>query len=163
MENLIGKKVCVDRGPETLVGRLMAVKKDHLVVLTDDGIVYAQTYHIKSITVDSKDYMETEVKPVGEVEQEQPLMTYIDAESMDKVLNEMKHSWVQVNRGGPHRIEGVLVDVQAEYITLISNNEITTIFNFHLKSISYGKKQEQGEGNKEGKENKKDDNKKDKK
>lgn len=162
MENLVGKKVRVDRGPETMIGRLMAVKKDHLVMLTDDGMVYAQTFHVKSVTVDSKDYTDTEVKPEGELEQEQPMMTYIDAESIDKVLYEMKHSWVQVNRGGPHRMEGVLGDVQDGYITLINNHEIHTIFNFHLKSISYGKKQEnkdnnkQGEGNKEGKDNKKD-------
>ena len=49
--SFIGKTVKINRGgPESIVGRLIAVHADYIVLLTKDGIVYVNTAHIKSIT-----------------------------------------------------------------------------------------------------------------
>ena len=54
--SLIDKEVKVDRGgPESRVGKLMYVKDDHFCLLAaDDGIIYYNTQHIKSLTINIK-------------------------------------------------------------------------------------------------------------
>ena len=59
-KSLVGKTIKVDRGgPESRIGKLMAVLDDHLVLLTkDDGVIYYNTHHVKSVTENSKDTMD---------------------------------------------------------------------------------------------------------
>ena len=50
LQTLIGKTIKVDRGgPESRIGKLLAVSEDHFTILTEaDGVVYYLTHHIKS-------------------------------------------------------------------------------------------------------------------
>lgn len=54
--NLIGKVIQVDRnGPESRIGKLLHVGEDYIAILTDEGVVYYNSHHIKSFTENKGD------------------------------------------------------------------------------------------------------------
>ncbi|OUM90339.1 MAG: hypothetical protein BAA01_15955 [Bacillus thermozeamaize] len=152
---VIGQSVRVDRGgPEARIGKLVAVKKDHVVVYhEEEGMLYYKSDHIKSLSLDSRENPEDLLM---ENPDETPLVLpkYIDAEDFLSVMKNMKYRWVQVNRGGPEKIEGVLVDANDAEVTLVVGNEVIRVMTFHIRNISYGiKKKEQENKNSEENEN----------
>jgi spore coat protein B len=144
---LIGRRVRIDRGgPESRSGRLISVKPDHAVVYVEgEGILYYKTSHIKSISLDARDY--SDLNTLYDMPS-----SYLDVETFDDVLRNLKYHWVQINRGGPEKVEGVLSDSYADRVLLIINNEIITILKYHIRNISYGVSKENK--NKENNENK---------
>ena len=62
--SLMNKVVRIDRGgPESRIGKLLAVEDDHITLLTeDDGVVYYMTHHIKSITDNAKQGLEFNIE-----------------------------------------------------------------------------------------------------
>ena len=58
--SLVDKVIKVDRGgPESRVGRLLAAEEDYFTLLHDDeGIIYYNTQHIKSVTYNSKSQLD---------------------------------------------------------------------------------------------------------
>jgi spore coat protein B len=56
-KSLLGKAIKIDRGgPESRIGKLLDIYDDHLVLLTEeDGVLYYNTNHIKSVTENAKD------------------------------------------------------------------------------------------------------------
>lgn len=148
------KMIQVDRGgPESRCGRLLAVKSDHLVLhCEDEGIIYYQTHHIKSLSLNTKDYSD---------EEEFEVPKFLDVENFNSVLQNMKERWVKINRGGPENIEGVLTDVWDDSFFVVVNNEVIRIFTFHVRNISYvmEKNNNEEEKDKQNKEDHKDENK----
>ncbi|MDR7314667.1 hypothetical protein [Brevibacillus nitrificans] len=138
LDLLLGRSIRVDRGgPESRLGKLVAAKNDHFVVQSEnEGMLYYRTDHIKSLTLDTRDFVETEdpntVQP--------PLPKYIDATDFSTIVNEMLYHWVQINRGGPEKIEGVLVEATDTHVTVIAGNEVIKVLSFHIRNISYGLK-----------------------
>ena len=135
----VGKTVRVDRGgPESRVGKVLAVESDYFALFTkDDGVVYYKLQHIKSITVDSKATLNQE-----SVEEEDNV-TYYQGEDFQSVISNFKHSWVKVNRGGPESLEGILNDIEDEYVTIYSKQELIQLSMFHIRNISFGPKSEE--------------------
>ena len=72
LELLVGRSIRVDRGgPESRMGKLLAVKDDHIVIFNeDDGMLYYRIDHIKSLSADTRDYSDV-------VENAQSEPTYI--------------------------------------------------------------------------------------
>lgn len=114
----------------------------------------------KSLSLDSRENPEDLLM---ENPDETPVVlpAYIDAEDFVSVMQNMKYRWVQINRGGPEKVEGVLVDANETEVTLVVGNEVVRVMPFHIRNISYGikkkeqeKEQEKEQGNKqsEGKE-----------
>lgn len=135
MKSLVGKAIKVDRGgPESRIGKLLEVFDDHLVLLTeDDGVVYYNTQHIKSVTENAKEELEFKVEiPEG--------FEYKKADTFQGLLDCLKFQWVKINRGGPEKLEGVLSDVNKDFVSLISKEEIVRLSMFHIRNISYGLK-----------------------
>ncbi|WP_394173609.1 spore coat protein [Guptibacillus hwajinpoensis] len=123
----IGRKVRVDRsGPESQEGRLLGLTEDLLVLKNNDGVIfYYQTSHLKSITLDSKEELSlAEENWVSE------------GSTLRDVLEKLKHSWIQINRGGPEKVEGVLSRVEKDELILVRNEELIYISLFHIKSVS---------------------------
>lgn len=147
VSSLLNKVIKIDRGgPESNVGMLLAAEDDHITVLTEsDGIVYYRTDHIKSLTHDTKNGMEFSL----EIPED---FIYLQAENFQSMLGELKHQWVQINRGGPEKLEGVLDEVTDDYITIILNQEVIRVVMFHIRNISYGLKIEKPEEEKANKE-----------
>ena len=135
MKCFIGKVIKVDRGgPESKIGMLMDVSDDLMVLLTeDDGVVYYNSKHIKSFTDNTKDHMEFNIKVPKDFK-------FIKASDFQELLDSLKFKWIKINRGGPEKLEGVLTEVNKDYVFLINNQEIVRLSMNHIKSISYGLK-----------------------
>lgn len=135
--SLIDKEVKIDRGgPESRAGKLLAVEDDHFTILTnEDGIVYYNTQHIKSLTVNTKNQSQLGIEIPRNFE-------YVTAGDFKSVLVKLAPRWVKINRGGPETLEGVMDYVDDDYITIVSNEEIIRISLFHIRNISYGVKVE---------------------
>ncbi len=143
MKSLVGKIIKVDRGgPESRIGMLLDVYDDFLVVLTeDDGVVYYLTHHIKSVTENAKEQLEFNIEvPEG--------FDYKKAEHFQGLLDALKFQWVKINRGGPEKLEGVLSDVNKDFVSLINKEEIVRLSMFHIRNISYGLKIEKAKDEK---------------
>ena len=145
--SLIGKEVRLDRGgPESKQGRVVAGGTDYVVIYNEkDGLIYYNTQHLKSITQNTKNSME-----YSEVENEIPAtLKIMQAGSFLELLRGMKNLWCQVNRGGHESVQGVLAEMNEDYINMVVNHELVTIFSYHIKSISYGVKKENQEDKKQ--------------
>jgi spore coat protein B len=142
-KSLVGKTIKVDRGgPESRVGKLMDVLNDHLVLLTaDDGVVYYNTHHIKSVTENSKDLVNLGITIPEDFE-------YKTADSFSGLLDQLKFQWVKINRGGPEKLEGVLSDINKDFVSLINKEEVVRLSTYHIRNISYGLKIEQAKNEK---------------
>lgn len=140
MKSLVGKIIKIDRGgPESRIGKLMDVYDDHLVLLTEnDGVVYYCTHHIKSVTENAKEQLEFNIEvPEG--------FDYKKSDSFKGLLDSLKFQWVKINRGGPEKLEGVLSDINNDFVSLINKEEVVRLSMYHIRNISYGLKIEKAE------------------
>ncbi|MEH6941907.1 hypothetical protein [Bacillus sp. JJ722] len=150
--SLVGKIVKVDRGgPESRVGKLLGVEKDHFALLTEqDGVVYYLTHHIKSVTENAKKGLQFKEEEVTE-----EVVTFHSAIDFKNLLNGLKYRWVKINRGGPESFEGVLDNVNDDFVTVVANEEVIRMSMFHVRNISYDSKKKKTNDdeskNKEGK------------
>lgn len=133
--SLIDKELKVDRGgPESRVGKLLSVQDDHFTLLTaDDGIIYYNTQHIKSLTINTKNQSQLGIEIPEDFE-------YVAADNFKGVLEKLAFKWVKVNRGGPETLEGVMDFVEDDFLSIVSNEEVIRISLFHIRNISYGVK-----------------------
>ncbi|SMQ78654.1 spore coat protein B [Bacillus sp. OV166] len=140
----IGKVIRVDRGgPESRIGKLLDASEDHLCLLTkEDGILYYNTKHIKSFTDKIKGEMEFNIEVPKDLK-------FNKADNFQDLLDSLKLKWVQINRGGPERLEGVISDVSKNFVSLIHNEECVRLSKFHIKNISHGVKGEKAESKKQ--------------
>lgn len=133
-EHLCGLRGCrvrLDRGgPNMVAGTLVGVYADYLTLKTDHGkLLHIPTYHLKSVTRD-------------------PAQCTADgyARSCDDVCPQPKQfcqlvatlrgTLVQVNEGGPERVMGLVYDVAANHLQLITNlREMVSVPLGHVRSI----------------------------
>ncbi|MGG1660750.1 hypothetical protein [Brevibacillus sp. NRS-1366] len=139
MDSFIGRSVRIDRGgPESRSGKLIDVKDDHFVVyIENEGMIYYKNDHVKSLTLDTRETSEYYEDPETS---QQPTLLYIDAENFTSLLQSMQFQSVQINRGGPEKIEGVMVDATDSEVTMIVGNELIKLLPFHIRNISYSAK-----------------------
>ncbi|MFJ7726258.1 hypothetical protein ACIQXV_08840 [Neobacillus sp. NPDC097160] len=135
MDQLVGKTIRVDRGgPESRIGKLLAVFEDYFVLLTEsDGVVYYKTNHVRSVTESSKDILNFGLKVPGKLD-------FKTADNFHKLLESIRFQWVKINRGGSESLEGVLSDANKHYASLIVNDEVVRFSMKHIRNISYGLK-----------------------
>lgn len=139
--SFIGKIVRINRGgPESIIGRLIAVHADYIVLLTKDGFVYVNAAHIKSITEGK------ETQSTGRTRGRH--MSYIMAHSFNDVLRRLTKHFVQINQGGPEKVSGFIVEVGPDTLLLVSGKEVIRIPLFHIRTVSLA--QRNGNGDKDG-------------
>ncbi|MDU0155131.1 spore coat protein CotH [Bacillus cabrialesii] len=118
-------------GPESKKGSLIWLGDDYAALNTnEDGVVYFNIHHIKSISKHEPDLKIEEQTTAG----------VLEADYLSEVFKSLTHKWVSINRGGPEAIEGILVDNADGHYTLVKNQEVLRIYPFHIKSISLGPK-----------------------
>ncbi|QWV83047.1 spore coat protein CotH [Bacillus subtilis] len=118
-------------GPESKKGRLVWLGDDYAALNTnEDGVVYFNIHHIKSISKHEPDLKIEGQTPSG----------VLEADYLSEVFKSLTHKWVSINRGGPEAIEGILVDNADGHYTIVKNQEVLRIYPFHIKSISLGPK-----------------------
>lgn len=160
LNTLVGKYIKVDRGgPESRSGLLLDVQNNYFALLTrEDGVVYYNLQHIKSFTRDPKKDHETSAIKLPKT------FTYFKGESFKDVLSKLVFTWVVINRGGPERVEGVLISVDNTGISLVLKDEVVNVSDFHIRNVSYGNNpfpKEKGENQNKSEQNKSDQSKND--
>ncbi|RDW15511.1 hypothetical protein [Oceanobacillus chungangensis] len=134
LESLINKVIKVNQGgPNSRVGKLLAVNSDFITLLTDnDGVLYYNLEHVKSFATNVNEGMDLDFDELDEND-------YQRAESFQSLLSGLKYKWVQINRG-PDKAEGVVNDITSKIITLVHNKEVIRVYTFHINNISIGNK-----------------------
>ena len=140
MKALVNKTIKINRGgPESKSGKLLAVNDDYLVLYTEeDGVVYFKNQHIKSISENVKGGKNVDSNMLY-------TLNYMTPNNFNGLITDLKYQWVKINRGGPEKVEGVLYEINGDYVTVISNEEIVRMAMYHVRSISYGVKPEETE------------------
>ncbi|WP_317982248.1 hypothetical protein [Paenibacillus glycanilyticus] len=125
LRNLVGETVRINRGgPESLEGKLLAVKNDYLVLSTKEGVVYVDLSHVKSVTGFATS------KSGG------TSTDYINANNFRGVINALTKEFVQINWGGPEKVEGFLAEVQGNTALVVAaNNQVVYLLVDHIKTI----------------------------
>lgn len=148
--NLVGRQVKINRGgPDMVEGRLVAIPADYLVVSTNDGIIYVNAAHVKSITETGQ--------TGGTAGNRSRSTSFITASSFSSLLSKLRHQFVQINRGGPEKIDGFLAEINSDSLLVVVNREIIRIPVFHIKTVNVSGKgnNKNGSGNnKSGSSNK---------
>ncbi|WP_063177497.1 spore coat protein CotB, partial [Bacillus subtilis] len=139
-------------GPESKKGRLVWLGDDYAALNTnEDGVVYFNIHHIKSISKHEPDLKIEGQTPSG----------VLEADYLSEVFKSLTHKWVSINRGGPEAIEGILVDNADGHYTIVKNQEVLRIYPFHIKSISLGPKGSYKKEDQKNEQNQEDNNDKD--
>ncbi|WP_434752713.1 DUF6897 domain-containing protein [Paenibacillus amylolyticus] len=127
MRGLVGREVKINRGgPDAMQGTLMDVRWDYMAVDCKEGIVYVSDAHVKSITDTGRS---------GGAKG--PMGNPIPANTFLGVMQALRFRPVQINRGGPEKVEGILADAnQNQLILTLKNQEIIRIPLQHVKSVS---------------------------
>ncbi|WP_142384797.1 spore coat protein [Bacillus sp. M6-12] len=131
---MVNENVKINQGgPESKKGMLLEATSDFIAVFTkDDGIVYFNIDHVKSVSIiqnNDKNQQKNVVYP-----------DIISASKFEDVFKHMEHNWVSINRGGAEAMEGVLVENSGGHFTVVSNQEVLRIHPYHIRSISSGPK-----------------------
>jgi spore coat protein B len=151
IHSLVDRVIKVDRGgPESRVGRLLAAEDDYFALLhEEEGIIYYNTQHIKSVTYNSKSQLDLDEECSED-------FSYIKAKDFKGILQKLTLRWVKINRGGPETLEGVMDVVTDDFVTIVANEEIIRVSLFHIRNISYGikKKADEQDDKAEGKDKK---------
>ncbi|WP_219838579.1 hypothetical protein [Paenibacillus sp. R14(2021)] len=121
----VGMNVKINRGgPESLEGKLVSVQRGYVVLKTTGGLVYINASHVKSVT----DLAGNTSKSGGNTQ-------VIVAGSFVGVLRQLTQKFVQINWGGPEKIEGFITQVGNESLLLVVGQELVTIPLYHIKTV----------------------------
>lgn len=169
--SLIGTEVKINRGgPDSIVGRLLSVHQDFLVVRMNDGTnVFIQLQHIKSISgansnassgnKSNSDNKSNRSNRSNRSSRSRTFQRFQIAHTFEGLLNQLRFSNVQINRGGPEKIEGILVQTLDGFLLLVVNKEIIRVPIFHIKSINVANKNKSNGNNSNSSSNKNNNNK----
>ncbi|WP_062321013.1 hypothetical protein [Paenibacillus pabuli] len=127
MRGLLGREIKVNRGgPDSVQGTLLDVRWDYMALSCKEGIVYINESHVKSIT-------DTGRSGGNRTQMGNP----IPSNTFLGVMQALRFRQVQINRGGPEKVEGILADAnQNQLIITMKNQEIVRIPLQHVKSVS---------------------------
>ncbi|MGX1902596.1 spore coat protein CotH [Thermolongibacillus altinsuensis] len=154
LEELVNSYIKVNQGgPEAKQGKIVDITDDYIVLLTeDDGVVFYNIHHIKSIGVQISNEVEgsevegdvankeNELHEAEKITEVDEIVSYVHAQNFRYLFNELTNTWVSINRGGPEAIEGILVPGAGDYYTLVNSDEVIRLNPNHIKSFSCGPK-----------------------
>lgn len=128
-----GMEVRVNRGgPESVTGTLVASLNDVLVLKLPNGtLVYFNLEHVKSVTPLASNGKNGQNRPRAGAMHAMfpPWLTFRG------VLESFRHRFVQINQGGPEKVEGILAGVGGGTVTLVSGKEVIRIAIHHIRSV----------------------------
>lgn len=128
MRGLLGREIKINRGgPDAVQGTLMDVRWDYMAMNCKEGIVYVNENHVKSITDTGRSGGNRSAALGNPI----PSNTFLG------VMQALRFRRVQINRGGPEKVEGILADAnQNQLVMALKNQEIVRIPLQHVKSVS---------------------------
>lgn len=138
MDELVGKWIKINRGgPDSIEGKVLAVKDDVMTLLSNNGIVFVSTRHIKSLSElggsktqgNRTDGNRTEGNKSRTKGHVHGPSNFYDA------IRSFNQKFVQINGGGPEMVTGFIAEISDDSIKLIHNREVLSIPLYHIKSI----------------------------
>ncbi|MCF7756381.1 hypothetical protein KQ941_18210 [Paenibacillus xylanexedens] len=128
IRGLLGREIKINRGgPDSVQGTLTDVRWDYMAMNCKEGIVYVNESHVKSITDTGRSGGNRNAAMGNPI----PSNTFLG------VMQALRFRRVQINRGGPEKVEGILADAnQNQLIMTLKNQEIVRIPMQHVKSVS---------------------------
>jgi spore coat protein B len=136
---LQGKMVRLEfDGSEAKRGRLLSAKGDCLVLQTKkQEVVYVNRRLLKGMAE------ETLEQSFFSFDGHHP--HYLHTDSFDALLQRLKYNWVRINRGGPNRFSGMLIQCFGDHIVLVDEEEqVRTIPKAGIREICPGREEESG-------------------
>ncbi|AZN42842.1 hypothetical protein [Paenibacillus albus] len=125
MESQMGMNVRINRGgPESLDGRLIGVQKGYVVLRNSTGTVYVNSSHVRSVT-----------DLPGQSSRGMSQSHFIKADSFNGVLQALTRKFVQINWGGPEKIEGFIAQVGTQALMLVVGQELVQVPLYHIKTV----------------------------
>ncbi|OUN00175.1 MAG: hypothetical protein BAA02_05395 [Paenibacillaceae bacterium ZCTH02-B3] len=127
LEPLFMRKIKVNRGgPDAVEGVLVGIMADHFALLLPEGeVIYIVNRHVKSVT-DQSD------RPVHHLRQT-PAVAQVPF--FGDLLRALTGKTVQINRGGPEKVAGVIVGVTGPSVILKVNSEFVLVRIDHIRSL----------------------------
>ncbi|WP_136607822.1 hypothetical protein [Paenibacillus dokdonensis] len=147
---LVGQSVKINRGgPDSVEGVLLSVQSNYLAVWAKDKkIVYVSTTHIKSVTAtDQSGGSKSGRMRSGGVQS--AMARPIQSFNFATLLQSLQYRHVQINRGGPEKLEGIITNANQNFLVLaVKAEEIVRIPIFHVKSVTVVSSSNNSGGNK---------------
>lgn len=145
LQTMVGKNAKINRGgPESLQGKLHSVKSDYLVLVTSEGVVYVATSHVKSVTEAGAGNTSSGSKGNRSGSGSTAV---INASNFNGIIRALNQTFVQLNSGGPEKVEGFIAQAGNNSILLVSGKEAMQIQNYHIKSIKAASNRSGGNNN----------------
>ena len=134
--SLINQYVTINgNSPEKSQGVLLGVGNEHIALLTDNGIVYYQSRHIKGIAKQQNKY--TSNSNLDDLDYE-----IVKVNGFKDVVTAFRHKWVNLNGNKKDSIEGFISEVFDDHVIMINDGEVFYVPMFHIKSIAEAVKYE---------------------
>lgn len=126
-DGLTGTQVMVNRGgPESETGTLLAIRNDVLVLRPRKGPnIYYNLEHVKSVT-----RLKKAAQSSAGNGNFPPWLTF------RQVLAAFTNRYVQINRGGPEKVDGTITMVTPYTVTLIRGKEIIRLPIHHIRTVN---------------------------
>lgn len=117
------------------VASIAAQKEDVLALQTEANLILYNPSHIKSFTIFSD--------PEG-IQKQTPMawegnyQRLLQAKDFRDCLNALKYQWIQINRFGPAKTEGMVLEIFDDYFTLFNKQKIYRLPFHQLHDICLG-------------------------
>jgi|HigsolmetaGSP12D_1036236.scaffolds.fasta_scaffold01782_4 hypothetical protein len=121
--------------PERTNGILLGVGKEHIALLTDTGIVYYQSRHIKGITKQQKKFHF--FAKLANLDYE-----VVKVHGFKDVVRAFQHKWVILNGRKKDSLEGFISEVYDDHVIMINGGDVFYVPLYHIKSITEAVKNE---------------------
>lgn len=122
------------------VASIAAQKEDFVALQTEDKLVLYNPSHIKSFTVFSDpERIQKKMAIKANTAWEYNYQPLLQVEDFKGCLNGLKHQWIQINRYGPAKTDGMLLEIFDDYFTLFSKQKIYRIPFHQVHDICLGK------------------------
>jgi len=154
-----GKWVKINRGgPDSLTGKVEAVRSDYIVLDTDNGRTYVADSHIKSISELANKSGGNRSKGDANRTRGNQSQGQMGAganaypSTFNGVVQSFDQKFVQINSGGPEMVNGFVAGVDNNNVKLVNNREVSIIPLSHIRAIKAenNNKNNKSGGNKSG-------------
>jgi hypothetical protein len=127
---LMGNMIWINKnGASSGSGRLLAINDDHVVLETEEEVIYYKAEKMKNITFSSKEYFEYDF--------ENRRLSHVNFSRFAELIRRFKYRKVQINCGEFGSTNGIISNSQDGEVFVVSGNDIIVLQEEDIYQISY--------------------------
>jgi putative heme iron utilization protein len=127
---LMGNMIWINKnGASSGSGRLLAINDDHVVLETEEEVIYYKAEKMKNITFSSKEYFEYDF--------ENRRLSHVNFPRFAELIRRFKYRKVQINCGEFGSTKGIISNSQDGEVFVVSGNDIIVLQEEDIYQISY--------------------------